>query len=136
MLIDLQAPLNFHDMCPIRKYENRGFDIVHRPTFQQACDPSSSISFLALRYIGDSHCCRVPFRDMNGDLSGIDTIESNSWDMAYTRKFNTIDFCSLKVPGAIVDYVVGPHNIALARAQMRAINTVLQGGILQYVLPL
>ncbi|KAH7873117.1 uncharacterized protein C8R40DRAFT_1050423, partial [Lentinula edodes] len=133
MLIDLQAPLNFHDMCPIRKYENRGFDIIHRPTFQQACDPSSSISFLALRYIGDSHCCRIPFHDMDGDLSAVDTIESNSWDMAYTRKFNTIDFCSLNVPGAVVDYVVGPHNIALARAQIRAINTVLQGGILQYM---
>lgn len=133
LLIDLQAPLNMRDMCPIRKYQDRGFSVVHRPTFEEACDPSSSISFLALRYVGDAHCCRIPFHDLGGNLSSVDIIESNSWDMAYTRKHNTIDFCSLSVPGAIVDYVIGPHNIALVRAQMSAVSTILDNGVLQYV---
>ncbi|KAJ3926441.1 MAG: hypothetical protein NXY57DRAFT_966528 [Lentinula lateritia] len=131
LLIDLQAPLNMRDMCPIRKYQDRGFSVVHRPTFEEACDPSSSISFLALRYVGDAHCCRIPFHDLGGNLSSVDIIESNSWDMAYTRKHNTIDFCSLSVPGAIVDYVIGPHNIALVRAQMSAVSTILDNGVLQ-----
>ncbi|KAJ3909340.1 hypothetical protein F5879DRAFT_791762 [Lentinula edodes] len=132
MLIDLQAPLTEREMYPIRKYEDRGFTIMHRPTFRLICDPSSSLSVLTARYIGDKHCCRVPFHQYDNDTPDIDFLELNSWAMAYTPNYNTIHITVLDIPGAVVDCVFGPKNFAQIRTQLTAIESLIKTGALRY----
>ncbi|KAJ3902999.1 hypothetical protein F5879DRAFT_804414 [Lentinula edodes] len=132
MLIDLQAPLNAREMYPVHKYKNRGFNILHNPTFRLVCDPSSSVSALVPRYIGDKHCCRVPFHQYSIITSDVDFLGVNSWIMCYTSRFNTIKTSVLNISGAVVDYVFAPQNFTQIRSQLVAINNLITTGALRY----
>ncbi|KAJ3872441.1 hypothetical protein F5051DRAFT_339345, partial [Lentinula edodes] len=132
MLIDTQPPLTEREMYPIQKYKNRGFTIMHRPTFRLICDPSSSISVLTPRYIGDKHCYRIPFRQLYAGAPAVDFLELNSWTMAYVTNYNTINITVLDIPGAVVNCVFGPQNLAQVRTQLSSIKTLIRSGALRY----
>ncbi|KAJ3873080.1 hypothetical protein F5051DRAFT_338263, partial [Lentinula edodes] len=132
MLIDTQPPLTQREMYPIQKYKNRGFSIMHRPTFRLICDPSSSISVLTPRYIGDKHCYRIPFRRPYAGTDAVDFLELNSWTMAYVTNYNTINITVLDIPGAVVNCVFGPQNLAQVRTQLSSIKTLIRSGVLRY----
>ncbi|KAH7879659.1 uncharacterized protein C8R40DRAFT_1165909 [Lentinula edodes] len=128
MLIDIQAPLNAREMYPIQKYKNRGFNVIHYPDFRLVCDPSSSLSALVPRYVGDRHCCRVPFHQCSTTTSDIDFLEVNSWVMGYTTRFNTIKVSVLSISGIAVDCVFAPQNLAQIRTQLAAIRDLIRIG--------
>ncbi|KAJ3920927.1 hypothetical protein F5877DRAFT_65348 [Lentinula edodes] len=128
MLIDIQAPLNAREMYPIQKYKNRGFKIMHNPDFRLICDPSSSLSAVVPRYIGDRHCCRVPFHRYSTTTSDIDFLEVNSWVMGYTTRFNTIKVSVLSILGIAVDCVFAPQNLTEMRKQLAAIHNLIRIG--------
>ncbi|KAJ3904923.1 hypothetical protein F5879DRAFT_921856 [Lentinula edodes] len=132
MLVNLQAPLTAREMYPIRKYENRGFSIMHRPSFRLICDPYSSLSVLTPRYVGDKHCCRVPFHQYDSDAPHIDFLELNSWAMGYTTNHNTVHVAVFDIPGAVVNCVFHPHVLAQVRAQLVAIENFIITGVLRY----
>ncbi|KAJ3909334.1 hypothetical protein F5879DRAFT_791735, partial [Lentinula edodes] len=132
MLIDIQAPLNAREMYPIQKYKNRGFKIMHNPDFRLICDPSSSLSAVVPRYIGDRHCCRVPFHRYSTTTSDIDFLEVNSWVMGYTTRFNTIKVSVLSILGIAVDCVFAPQNLTEMRKQLAAIHNLIRIGAVRY----
>ncbi|KAJ3854697.1 hypothetical protein EV368DRAFT_13760, partial [Lentinula lateritia] len=53
LLVDLQCPLTEIQMNAVKKYIDRGFDILHQAPVSMTSHPLSALTFLHPRFIGD-----------------------------------------------------------------------------------
>ncbi|KAJ4472851.1 hypothetical protein C8J55DRAFT_563092 [Lentinula edodes] len=132
MLINIQLPLTEVQANALSKYERRGFKIVHQPPLRSVVNEASSLTFLRPRFVGDSHCYKVPFEHVGKGEVKPDFVEANSWGITYLRKFNTMYFGSVDLPEPLPSYVAFKDDLATINRHLRSQDQHIADGLVDY----
>ncbi|KAJ3899303.1 hypothetical protein F5879DRAFT_926344 [Lentinula edodes] len=132
LLINIQLPLTEVQANALNKYEQRGFCIIHQPPLYSVVNPTSSLTFLCPRFMGDSHCYKIPFEYVGKGEVKPDFVEANSWGIIYLRKFNTIYFGSIDLPDALPSYVAFKDGLATINQHLHSLQPHIVDGLIDY----
>ncbi|KAJ4478724.1 hypothetical protein C8J55DRAFT_561071 [Lentinula edodes] len=132
LLINIQLPLTEVQANALSKYERRGFKIVHQPPLCSVVNETSALTFLRPRFVGDSHCYKVPFEYVGKGEVRPDFVEANSWGIIYLRKFNTIYFGSINLPDPLPSYIAFRDDLATINRHLRSMDQHIADGLIDY----
>ncbi|KAJ3916317.1 hypothetical protein F5877DRAFT_46870, partial [Lentinula edodes] len=131
LLINIQLPLTEVQANALSKYERRGFKIVHQPPLCSVVNETSALTFLRPRFVGDSHCYKVPFEYVGKGEVRPDFVEANSWGIIYLRKFNTIYFGSVNLPDPLPSYIAFRDDLATINRHLRSMDQHIADGLIE-----
>ncbi|KAJ3900395.1 hypothetical protein F5879DRAFT_809323, partial [Lentinula edodes] len=130
LLIDLTLPMTEVQAAAVNKYSQRGFEMMPIAPTGWTCNPSSALTFLRPRFIGDRHCYKIDFENLTEDVAEDNFIEANSWGMAYLRRFNSITFADVDMVSS-VPYIAYTGDIIDIERHLHAVNGLIEQRLLR-----